>query len=92
MEHLEQQLKKVLNAILVQSHINYLQSEIERLAGETRIRGSQPYLWKMGEESYFPMTDFRHEEALKICGYNTSIYDQISHLKKQIINANKLLK
>jgi uncharacterized small protein (DUF1192 family) len=37
MKHLEQQLKKVLNAILVQSHINYLQSEIERLEREIQM-------------------------------------------------------
>ena len=91
MTHLEQQLKEFkkefpaglyfadlsLNPIfvipqtekvrqfLIQSHINYLQSEIERLNGEM--------------------------ESDKPEQYEFAIQDQISHLKKQIINANKLL-
>jgi hypothetical protein len=84
-------IPKDIKNLIIQSHIKYLQSEIERLASERRIRGLQPYLWKIGEESCFPIIDLIHEDALKICGYNTSIHDQISYLKQEIINAEKLL-
>ena len=86
MEHLEQQLKKVLNAILVQSHINYLQSEIERLERDHEIMGPS------GASGNEEQDKLNEENVRKVLFRNDYIMKEINHKKQEIINANKLLK
>jgi len=78
---------------IIQSHINYLQSEIERLDIDYKVPPPPKELVSGITERNISVA--RADEVIKYAGrfnYNKAIQDQISHLKKQIINANKLLK
>jgi hypothetical protein len=66
---------KKISRFIIQSHINYLEGEIEFLVGRKKELGDLPLF----------------NQNISICGVGSEIQNQITHLKSQLKEAKKML-